>query len=179
MRNNKKAMENIRNLRRYREEKGLSRTELTRLLEFHDSAIRDYETGRKVPNVKSYDKLSLFFGWEILNKPIPTEKLIFEGIKTDDSWEKSWVEARKTEEKKLIKEVKEREEATNFSFNVDEVYYIDGYNLRYVGKKCIHHCFKSVSGGWSRTYTNNQLVGRQIKPQQEKEEALGHYTRKI
>ena len=35
--------------------------------------------------------------------------------------------------------------------------------FKYIGKHGIHHCFKEIHGGWSRTYTDPQLVGKYIK----------------
>ena len=35
-------------------------------------------------------------------------------------------------------------------------------NFEYMGKRGIHHCFRSVFGGWSRTYTDYQLVDKKI-----------------
>ena len=32
-----------------------------------------------------------------------------------------------------------------------------------VGKQGKHHCFKETSGGWSRTYTDQQLIGKTIQ----------------
>ena len=35
--------------------------------------------------------------------------------------------------------------------------------FKYEGKQGIHHCFREIHGGWSRTYTDNQLVEKRIK----------------
>ena len=35
--------------------------------------------------------------------------------------------------------------------------------FRYEGKQGIHHCFREVRGGWSRTYTDIQLMGKKIE----------------
>ena len=35
--------------------------------------------------------------------------------------------------------------------------------FEYTGKQGIHHCFRSVLGGWSRTYTDYQLIGKKIR----------------
>jgi hypothetical protein len=37
------------------------------------------------------------------------------------------------------------------------------YVFRYEGKRGIHHFFREVHGGWTRTYTNAQLVGKRIE----------------
>ena len=36
------------------------------------------------------------------------------------------------------------------------------YVFQYLGTQGIHHCFKEIHGGWSRTYTNNQLVDKRV-----------------
>lgn len=35
-----------------------------------------------------------------------------------------------------------------------------GYTFRYLGKSGIHHKFVEIYGGWSRTYTDAQLIGK-------------------
>lgn len=41
----------------------------------------------------------------------------------------------------------------DFSFN---------YVFQYLGTQGIHHCFREVRGGWSRTYTNSHLIDKRI-----------------
>lgn len=38
-----------------------------------------------------------------------------------------------------------------------------GCVFRYIGKSGIHYCFREERGGWMRTYTSNQLIGKRIK----------------
>ena len=35
--------------------------------------------------------------------------------------------------------------------------------FQYKGKQGIHHCFTEIHGGWNRTYTDYQLIGKKIK----------------
>lgn len=35
--------------------------------------------------------------------------------------------------------------------------------FEYIGKQGIHHCFKEIYGGWLRTYTDPQLIGKKIE----------------
>ena len=44
-----------------------------------------------------------------------------------------------------------------------------GYTFRYLGKSGIHHTFVEINGGWSRTYTDAQLVGKLLVEVSEKE----------
>ena len=37
------------------------------------------------------------------------------------------------------------------------------YTFRYCGRKGIHYVFREVVGGWTRTYTDAQLIGRKIE----------------
>ena len=37
-----------------------------------------------------------------------------------------------------------------------------GYVFRYERMEGIHHCFREVRGGWSRTYTDWQLVDKRV-----------------
>ncbi len=41
----------------------------------------------------------------------------------------------------------------DFSFN---------YIFQYLGTHGIHHCFKEIHGGWSRTYTDSQLIDKRV-----------------
>ncbi|MBQ3457124.1 MAG: hypothetical protein IJG36_11845, partial [Synergistaceae bacterium] len=35
--------------------------------------------------------------------------------------------------------------------------------FRYEGKIGIHHSFREIRGGWTRTYTDPQLIGKHIQ----------------
>lgn len=37
------------------------------------------------------------------------------------------------------------------------------YIFQYLGTQGIHHCFREIHGGWSRTYTNSQLIDKRIQ----------------
>ena len=37
------------------------------------------------------------------------------------------------------------------------------YVFQYEGTQGIHHCFREIHGGWSRTYTNSQLIDKRIQ----------------
>ena len=37
-----------------------------------------------------------------------------------------------------------------------------GYTFRYLGKQGIHHVFREICCGWGRTYTDAQLVGKEV-----------------
>ena len=51
-------------------------------------------------------------------------------------------------------------------FQVDHFYIISDsqeYIFSYVGKEGIHHVFREIRGGWTRTYTDYQLIGKTVK----------------
>ena len=64
--------------------------------------------------------------------------------------------------KSLIKRLKAGEkyvlQSVNATINDSE----SGYTFRYLGKQGIHHTFREISGGWGRTYTDAQLVGKEL-----------------
>ena len=37
------------------------------------------------------------------------------------------------------------------------------YVFQYLGTQGTHHCFREIHGGWSRTYTNSQLIDKRIQ----------------
>ena len=37
------------------------------------------------------------------------------------------------------------------------------YVFQYEGTQGIHHCFREIHDGWSRTYTNSQLIDKRIQ----------------
>ena len=39
----------------------------------------------------------------------------------------------------------------------------DEYVFSYEGKQGIHHMFREIRGGWSRTFTDAQLIGKKIE----------------
>ena len=41
--------------------------------------------------------------------------------------------------------------------------FIFNYVFQYMGTQGIHHCFREIHGGWSRTYTNSQLIDKRIQ----------------
>lgn len=176
IKNNKKAMKNIRRLRACREAKKITQCELAKILGLNNvSTIFSYESGAYYPSLEIYNKLARFFGWEIIepppiktkgkvkmkSKPKVTLKHLFDDEDNED--ETLWAKAKKAEEERLKKKVQEREKALSFSFNNDKCYKIDGFVFKYLGEQGIHHYFQEINGGWTRTYTDVQLIGRKIK----------------
>ena len=71
--------------------------------------------------------------------------------------------------KTIIKrlEAGEKYAAQTVNGNIDDPEF--GYTFRYLGKQGIHHAFREISGGWGRTYTDAQLVGKEVVEVQEAE----------
>ena len=59
------------------------------------------------------------------------------------------------------KNAQSKSDKTNYTFS--GVGWGNDCIFKYIGKHGIHHCFKEIHGGWSRTYTDAQLVGKDIK----------------
>ena len=57
-------------------------------------------------------------------------------------------------------EQERRKAALIHQFEIGRLYLIDKCTFRYVGKQGKHHCFVSSLSGWSRTYTDAQLIGK-------------------
>ena len=64
--------------------------------------------------------------------------------------------------KSLIKRLKAGEKYVLQSVNATINDMESGYTYRYLGKQGIHHTFREISGGWGRTYTDAQLVGKEL-----------------
>ena len=175
IRNSKRAMANVRRLRACRKAKGLTQSDLIKVVGLRDvKTIFSYESGKYAPSLENYNKLARFFGWELIEAPPQirkkkmkpkirvTSKQLFDGKGDEDFVVLSKTRKIEIEEEKLKRKVQEREKALNFSFNIDECYKIDGFVFKYLGKQGIHHCFEEINGGWTRTYTDVQLIGRKI-----------------
>ena len=112
-----------------------------------------------MPTLKGYNALAKVFGWERL-KPKPKKKVA-----------KKTYEARKIiieEALPLPKPVKyEFEEGRTYKIYDTQKQQEDDINVfRYEGKHGLHHCFRQVRVGWTRTYTDAQLVGKLIKEEE-------------
>ena len=71
--------------------------------------------------------------------------------------------------KTIIKrlEAGEKYAAQTVNGNIDDPEF--GYTFRYLGKQGIHHVFREISCRWGRTYTDAQLVGKEVVEVQEAE----------
>ena len=146
MRYNAEQLHNIGSLKELRKERGLRLADVKRATGIASCCLSLYETGKNLPKLESYNKLAQFFGWELI--PV-----------------------RQAEAK--LKPPPPADPRPDFI--VGHVYYIknkksdkdsDNYvsfSFRYEGKQGIHHMFREIHGGWTRTYTDYQLIGKRVK----------------
>ncbi len=150
-------------------QRGFSLEFLSKLSRLKQKTIRAYEEGRFTPSKSSWSCLC-----RILNM---TEEELELSLRQGDTWttqKEEW-------EYKPV----------SFSFNVGHCYvirdtpYSNGAKyeceinpmsgnfciFKYEGKTGIHHKFIEVKGRWSRTYTDQQLIGKVIKEVNDDEQA--------
>ena len=132
VKNNRKAMSNLRGLKLRRVALGLTASELAKATKIPTDSIMEYENGTRVPKPGTYNALAEALGWkELMDVSLP-----------------------EPEQNTVLN--------PEFTFQEGGVYEIDGFQFAYVGKKGIHHHFNAVPVGWLRTYTDAQLVGKKI-----------------
>ena len=141
-------------LRSMREAAGMTMRILSMYSRVSESAIRRYERGSHRPPRKLWEQLQT----GLSGKRVRKER---------DTWRDAASESPPP--------------SPSFSFEVGHRYsirdhnaggkYVDGFNpqygtlcvFMYEGKRGIHHCFREERGGWTRTYTDSQLVGKKIE----------------
>lgn len=138
---------------------GLTTKELSQMTGIGIKSLYDYQRGKYLPTRKGYNALAEVFGWE---KEKPPER-------------KKKKKAVKYEAVRIVMEdAPPLPKAVKYEFTEGHMYRIeDRQNAKkqdidiclfmYEGKQGIHHCFREVRGGWTRTYTDAQLVGKHIK----------------
>lgn len=161
-----KAVSRIYGLRNERNERSLTIKDLSIRSGVSSTSIYDYESGRRNPTVDAYNKLAQILGWEKLQKQKSKK-----GKKIPKSYEATPIDC--SDAPKLPKSVE-------FSFVEGHTYKIFskesgscrsksglGWDetciFRYEGKIGIHHSFREIRGGWTRTYTDPQLIGKHIQ----------------
>lgn len=152
------AVENMKKLGLLMGRAKLTTKELSQMTGISIKSLYDYQRGKRMPLLKGYNALAEVFGWEKLNaKKKPAKKAVKYAAK------KIEIE----EAPPLPKQVK-------YEFEEGHKYRIyDRLNgkkqesemcmFEYEGKDGIHHKFREVSGKWTRTYTDAQLIGKMIK----------------
>ena len=150
VRKNRQAMKNLKALSETRKAAGLTLKKLSSMTGIDRTAITHYENGRYAPTLVVYNVLADVFGWEKLERPKAQVKpkhqpKSYEAVQHED--------AKPTELPKV----------PEYTFEVGKSYAIEHYVFRYESKHGIHHIFREVNNGWQRTYTDAQLIGKEIE----------------
>ena len=141
-------------LRELRVSRGLSTRKFAEQAGIDSRDLSRYEQGKCCPTRKTYNKLARVLGWKTVREPKPIENEL--------------KEMRQRDEEQMRREIQERQKALQREFVIGKRYMISDNNkyadiFEYQGKQGIHHCFKANPGGWTRTYADNQLIGKKIK----------------
>lgn len=142
--------ENLSHLRQLRGNMGLTLKGLGRILGITDSALSQYERGVQLPQPCNYNKLAEIFGWKKV------------ALSYSQRLKENTFRAKKVEDLEQGRHYKIFSGNSKTTDNPTSSAWINSIIFEYVGKRGIHHCFKSVLGGWSRTYTEYQLVDKKI-----------------
>ena len=162
------AVENMKKLGLLMGRAKLTTKELSQRTGISIKSLYDYQRGRRMPSLKGYNALAEVFNWE---KEKPKKKKLVK--------KRVMYEARKI----VIEEAPPLPKPVRYEFEEGHMYRISEKTyvqdifgqlkgmspkwgeeiFRYEGKQGIHHCFREVRGGWSRTYTDAQLVGKHIR----------------
>ena len=161
----KKAEANISQLEVRRVKRGLTRHDLSQRTGVRMDSLKAYESVKQLPTVKNYNKLCKALGLSPIGETTPR-------IKKEDQ-RKSYSATPPEEREESFK----LPGIVCFKFEEGQKYTITSTSsgtkgvkdavkdcvFIYEGKEGIHHMFREESGGWTRTYTDAQLVGKKIK----------------
>ena len=144
-------------LRTRRREKGLTQIRLAYLCGIREKAVYEYEAGRSNPRPDIWKRIKQVLSGEVKKFP-RLEQQAFKARKAEAVYRKP-----------------------EFKFEAGHRYTVHGKSVgrysrspdlelevfEYVGKVGIHHCFKETHAGWTRTYTDAQLIGKKIEEVEE------------
>ena len=161
------ARDNIDRLHLVRTDRGFTTKDLSNQTGISSANLSSYERGDYYPTIKNYNKLAKVFNWGKLSTSKPQKRLNKDYYET---YEKRLQEAREGHQRmeqhfvaRKCYQVINRNYHTNKAGSVlgsqcwdNDVIFV------YQGKQGIHHLFTSKLGGWSRTYTDYQLVDKKI-----------------
>ena len=153
-------------MRSKREQHGLSIEDLGKLAKLRPETLEEYEEGLRPPSKSAWGKIRKVFDMTEEERAVVIEQRNAPKVDT-------WISPSKKFTPKII----------SFSFEIGRCYSIRDtprtsgakYDVeinpksgnycvfKYVGQNGIHHKFIEVKGGWTRTYTNQQLIGKTIE----------------
>lgn len=137
-----------------RKAKDLTLTQLAKISGTSMAMLSKYETGYAVPSLRTWKRILTALK---RNRPLDYQ----------DTWQRAPDPAAPPPPK--------------FTFEAEHNYVIKIRNIKseplfdmqpstgfgcvfkYEGKRGIHHCFRELYGGWSRTYTDAQLIDKTIE----------------
>ncbi len=153
-------------LRSKREQAGLLLEVLAQLANLKPETIEDYESGWRVPSRTAWRCIRnvLNMSKEEIANALAQEKK----IKVD-----TWVTPTEKFSPKIVTfkfekghcySIKDAAKTYGAKFDAGINPKSGNYCIfRYEGKQGIHHKFMEIQGGWTRTYTDQQLIGKIIK----------------
>ncbi len=176
VRYSRQAMDNVHNLLSYCIDLGLSFKDLSLRSGISLNAINNYRRGKVMPSVKSYNSLADVLGWRhisTLDCKVPKQKQAGKKrakYKVSKNYEAISIDYSDAPKIPLPIAFSFAEEHCYRIFTTGNIKSIPQRNLtweqscifRYVKKEGIHHMFREIRGGWSRTYTDAQLIGKTI-----------------
>ena len=139
-------------LRSMREEKHFTHSDLSFYTCVSANTISRYERGLSTPSVKMWERIYTLLSREKVSKPPDTWQEVQEQFKYEP------VTFTFTEGQCYSITDKKAKDTPSAAWNIDTMAV-----FRYKGKIGIHHCFSEINGGWHRTYTDAQLIGKKIK----------------
>ena len=154
------AMRNIGQLQEYRNKRGWTIRELSQLSGVSDKQIRMYETGRELPTIRNYNKLTRVFNWKKITVITPRRVRKEPSIQMSEEFIESaavTIPLNPKYEFDVGKEYRILETEREVKAPIKDCVF------KYEGKEGLHHMFREVSGKWTRTYTDAQLVGKKIE----------------
>ena len=154
-------------LRTLRRESGLTQSRLAFLCGMIcKDSIYEYEAGRRPPRADIWERVKQVLSGKV--KSFPRRKRTATKAVVVVSFEK--VIPKKPEfefetgHSYTIRSAKGGTKPTGYAGSV----HVDMMSVfKYEGKQGIHHCFRETRGGWTRTYTDAQLVGKHVEEVQE------------
>ena len=153
-------------LRTLRRERGLTQARLAFLCGICKDSIYEYEAGRRHPSPDIWERVKQVLSGKV--KSFPRLKRTAPKAVVVVSFEKV-IPANpefefETGHSYTIRSMKSGTKPVECSGSV----HVDMMSVfMYEGKQGIHHCFRETRGGWTRTYTDAQLIGKHVEEVQE------------
>ena len=141
-------------LRRLRRERGLTQSRLAFLCGICRDVIWRYETGRRSPSFDIWERVKQVLSGKV--KSFPRRKRTAPKAETANTFDLG--------HSYTIRSTKSGTKPAGYTGGV----HVDMMSVfKYEGKRGIHHYFRETRGGWTRTYTDAQLIGKHVEEVQQ------------